>query len=312
MDLNHVDEVTGRKWDLSLQEDQDKAIRMIKKDKPMVVGLSPECTLFSILQNLRKTPINAEAWEKAIECVKFAVRVAEVQMAGGRFFYFEHPLSATSWRVVEELVRLRETEGVESVVVHMCQFGLTASDGDGPGLAKKPTRILTNMKCLAEMINRKCQGGHRHVNLMDGKAKAAATYTEAFCDGILDGIEMYSKWINSEVDMIEELENELFNIGEDMCDPEETTIPFTFSEDGYCIDDVRGGELPLEWVKEARRGEMNGFSERKVYVVRPRRECTEKGVKPIGVRWVDARKNEGVRSRLVCMDSNRKKGKKDR
>ena len=54
LDLNFDDEVTGRRWDLSLEEDQEKVIRRIKKEKPLVIGLSPECTLFSALQNLRK------------------------------------------------------------------------------------------------------------------------------------------------------------------------------------------------------------------------------------------------------------------
>ena len=88
--------------------------------------------------------MNAEAWEKAVNCVKFAVKVARLQMAGGRYFYFEHPLSATPWAVVEELVELREMIEVQSVVLHMCQFGLTSRDSEGPGLAKKPTRVLTN------------------------------------------------------------------------------------------------------------------------------------------------------------------------
>ena len=75
---------------------------------------------------------------------------------------------------------------------------------------------------------------------MDGKAKAAAAYTDAFCDGIVDAIEMYYEWMHGEVDMTEETARELFDTGEDMCEPEETTIPFSFSDDGYCVDDVKG------------------------------------------------------------------------
>ena len=55
LDLHHVDAVTGRKWDLSTPEDQGKVWKLLGRDKPLVVGLSPECTLFSQLQNLRKT-----------------------------------------------------------------------------------------------------------------------------------------------------------------------------------------------------------------------------------------------------------------
>ena len=117
-------------------------IQMIKRDKPLVIGLSPECTLFSILQKFRKTPMDEKEWNKAVECVKFAVRVAEEQIKGGRFLYFEHPLTASSWMVVEELVKLRERIDVESIVLHMCEFGLMAEDSEGKGYAKKPTSCL--------------------------------------------------------------------------------------------------------------------------------------------------------------------------
>lgn len=193
LDLNHADSITGGKWDLSLERDQEKAIRMIRREKPLVLGLSPCCRLFSTLQNLRKTPVEAGEWEKAVECIKFAVRVAEIQMNAGRYFYFEHPLSASSWNL-EDLVRLRE---IESVMVHMCQFGLGSWDDLGWGLVKKATRVITNLPSLASSINRRCNQDHRHVQLISGKAKDAANYTEAFCDSIIDGILVYYDWCDS-------------------------------------------------------------------------------------------------------------------
>ena len=63
----------------------------------------------------------------------------------------------------------------------------------------------------------------------------------------------------------------------------------------------------MDPVHEARRTEIAGFSERRVYSIRPRREALDKGAKIVGVRWVDSGKNGGVRSRLVCQDF--KKGK---
>ena len=63
----------------------------------------------------------------------------------------------------------------------------------------------------------------------------------------------------------------------------------------------------MDLVREARRGELKGFEERKVYSVRPRYEATQKGAKIVGVRWLDTRKGSGVRSRLVCTDFNRDK-----
>ena len=92
-----------------------------------------------------------------------------------------------------------------------------------------------------------------------------------------------------------------------MCDAAEEQIPFTFQESGWYIDDIHGQELGKEFVKTARKGEIDGFSSRRVYVVRPRSECTAKGLKTVGVRWVDTIKGDRVRSRLVCKDVNKGK-----
>ena len=77
---------------------------------------------------------------------------------------------------------------VETVNLDMRCFGLTAVDSEGEGYAKKPTRVLTNLPPLAASISRRCIGNHRHVHLVSGKAKAAANYTEDFCNAIIDGV----------------------------------------------------------------------------------------------------------------------------
>ena len=102
----------------------------------------------------------------------------------------------------------------------------------------------------------------------------------------------------------------LFGVGFDCCDPSEE-IPFTLNEWGYCMDDVNGGSWPMDLVKEARRSEISGFTERGVYQLRPRYEAQAAGGKVVGVRWVDSAKNGGVRSRLVCQDFNKDAKKND-
>ena len=60
-------------------------------------------------------------------------------------------------------------------------------------------------------------------------------------------------------------EGELGNAEIEECD--EYGIPFTFAPGSYCVDDVRGGTLPMDWVREGRRAEMAGFAARRVYDV---------------------------------------------
>ena len=71
------------------------------------------------LQNLRKTEIDKAELERAVECVRFCVRVADYQRSKGRFFYFEHPLTARSWQSVDELWELMGRDDVEAVTVHV-------------------------------------------------------------------------------------------------------------------------------------------------------------------------------------------------
>ena len=310
-DVNHKDPITNRSYDLSSTEDQNRVWRMLGQDKPLVVGLSPPCTLFSQLQNLRKTEIDPVEMAKAIEYIRFSVRVARYQMRKGRFFYFEHPLTATSWNL-DELWDILQENDVEAVIVHMCRFGLIARDEHGEGLVRKATKIATNLPSIASAVNLRCEGGHRHVHLVSGRAAAAAEYAPEFCRAVVTGISVHLQHVLTVCEMgsifveCEEQRDFLFGVGFDCCDPSEE-IPFTFNEWGYCIDDVNGGTLPMDLVREARRSEIAGFTERKVYQIRPRHEAQAAGGKVVGVRWVDSAKNGGVRSRLVCQDFNQDK-----
>ena len=158
LDIKHVDEVTGKTSDLSDPKVQNQVSKMLGRDKPLVVSLSPPCTLFSLLQNLRKTEIDPKDFAKALECVRFSVKVARYQIRNGRFYYFEHPLTATS-RNLDDLQELAGEIEIEAAIVHMCRFGITSSDSEGAGLVKKPTNVLTNMASIAESIGLRCEGG---------------------------------------------------------------------------------------------------------------------------------------------------------
>ena len=86
-----------------------------------MVGLSPECALFGNLQNLRKTPIPEADMSKAIECVKFNVRVANYQRWKGRYLYFEHPLSVSSWKAAGD-DGWYEYLGRPDIVMALCSY----------------------------------------------------------------------------------------------------------------------------------------------------------------------------------------------
>ena len=74
-------------------------------------------------------------------------------------------------------------------------------------------------------------------------------------------------------------------------------------------DDVKGGELPIEKVKEARKEEVTFMESRKLWHLVPEEECWEKtGKSPVSMRWVDTNKGEDlsleweIRCRLLARD----------
>ena len=176
MDIEHVDGRTKRRWDLSNLAEVEEAFRQVRRDKPQLLVLSPPCTKFCSLQNLRKWGIPRSEWVYAVRMVNVAVRLGELQLDGGRDFVFEHPLGASSWRL-PSLRRLRRRAGVCEATVHMCMHGLKAEDKEGIAPAMKPTRILTSSVAIRDSVARVCDRSHRHVQLVSGRAAAAQEYT---------------------------------------------------------------------------------------------------------------------------------------
>ena len=81
-------------------------------------------------------------------------------------------------------------EDVFVVILDQCQFGQWSSDDVGTGLVMKPTRIVTNMSSAGEIVGKRCQGGHRHVTLLGGKAAACAEYPKLLVEAFLKCLEL--------------------------------------------------------------------------------------------------------------------------
>ena len=92
-----LDLITG--YDFNKKEDKERAWDIIKRDEPMLVVGSPECKMFSALQNLTKWNNDKQRkLENARQHLKFICEVYEYQVAKGRLFLHEHPSTATSLR----------------------------------------------------------------------------------------------------------------------------------------------------------------------------------------------------------------------
>ncbi len=92
-----MDMVTG--WDFTLKRHRDAAWEYIRRVKPLLIIGSPECTMFSSLQNLNKKHWDEHKQEKYMEAKKhidFMVEVYAHQVKEGRYFLHEHPACASS------------------------------------------------------------------------------------------------------------------------------------------------------------------------------------------------------------------------
>ena len=69
-------------------------------------------------------------------------------------------------------------------------FGLTTwQDGKkGAAAAKKSTKFMTNSRAIGNESSRKCDGSHKHQQLLDGRAARAARYADGLCNAICRGI----------------------------------------------------------------------------------------------------------------------------
>ena len=144
----------------------------------MIIG-SPECTPFARIQNLNMwTPEGKDKVERprseGTKHLEFSCKIYMLQIAAGRDFIHEHLLTATSW-ATECMTKLRNCPAAYTAEAHMCACSMQSKDKHGPGYAKKPTRFLTNVIMSAKALSRRCLENHRHVHLMEGRARSAAT-----------------------------------------------------------------------------------------------------------------------------------------
>ena len=110
---------------------------------------------------------------EAKELMRFAVEMCDLQLRADHHFVLEQPLTSRAW-ALEPVMKLAATEDVIATEFHQCMYGLEAVDQLGSAPAYKPTRILTNHPSLAEALTRRCDGSHRHAQLVGKSACARA------------------------------------------------------------------------------------------------------------------------------------------
>ena len=309
LDLTTNDPDDGSPWNFDLPEKREKALKLLRTQKPLFVIGSPMCTRWCSWQRLNdlKRPAAIVEHEKdaAMTHLEFVTQVYWEQLSDGRFFLHEHPETAGSWE--ETCIRdLLENSEVKRVVADQCQYGQEVQYGRYKGQpVRKATGFMSNAPRLLEQLQKRCTGndgqcsrarGGRHVTASGRVAKDAARYSDPLCRAIIKGMTNEMQWRG------------IWRRGEvglHAVSDEDPVMQIANGCSGKFRDDVTGQLLRDDLVREARAKELQYFCEKGVWVKRPRHEPKQKtGRGAISVRWVDVNKGDDIhpryRSRLVA------------
>ena len=162
LDITCTDEDDGTPWDLSIPAKQEKAMAMIRRQKPLFLIGSPCCRAFSAWQALNEAKGDSEAYRlakaQATEHLVFVCILYREQLEQGRYFLHEHPGSASSWSE-ETIEQMLQIHGVHRTVGDQCQYGAQVRRGKDVGKpVKKPTAWMSNSEEILRALERRCRG----------------------------------------------------------------------------------------------------------------------------------------------------------
>ena len=235
--------------------------------------------------------------KEGIDLLKVAVKAADLQLKNGGLFIFEHPRDASSWQE-KCLTELAEKPGVQTLILDQCMYGLTSQDREGVAPARKSTRILTNVCGAEKFLRTRCDRGHRHVELVNNRAKAAQVYPEPLCMNFLRSLKFaldLNERYDEQVNGINNLCGKL-----DESRPEDLHIMNPQGVDLYYNDENTGQVLEDNLVKAGDAKEVAKLKGRGVYEYASRSAAREG--KLVKTRWVRTKKGAEVRSRFVAQE----------
>ena len=148
--------------------------------------------------------------------------------------------------------------------MHMRAYGMTAEDEQGEGLIKNGARITSSSEEVLKRIERRCSNEyhddrHRHVHLVQGRAKAAQVYPRELGICIAEGIAAQKR-----IERFGIRAREFMSAGEmqDAAGKDATgecpssVLHEKDAENTVAFDDVTGQQLNPELMMKARRDEV--------------------------------------------------------
>eukprot|EP00971_Amphidinium_carterae_P242037 4805384-Amphidinium_carterae.1 len=173
----------GGEIDLSTPTGRAFALQKQRQLKPMLLVLSPPCTMFSALNRINKARVPDEVWQQRLragkELLQFAVFMAREQAVTERFFILEHPAGASSWKL-DEVQSLKQDTGAEMIVFDQCRFNLRSPPADGSRPIQKRTCFLSNAteQVTNEFSQKFCNCSCKHRRI---EGRVAGVQLSSYC-----------------------------------------------------------------------------------------------------------------------------------
>lgn len=188
--LLSLDIISG--WDFRTPHLRALSAHLFLNLKVLVLILSPPCTIFSDLQRLwnfkRMTKeVAAAKRDEGMIYLRHSMDCAQQQYHHGRFFVFEHPASASSWKT-PEVMKIASLPGVRCITIDQCMLGLRSKVSKT--LVRKRTKLLTNSPYF---VNRfagcRCDRSHPHQILRGNEGgMRRSTYAQIYPPGLVDAL----------------------------------------------------------------------------------------------------------------------------
>ena len=175
---------------------RQQALLMLATVCPMFVMLSPPCTMFSALQTCFKNfekmdpVVFQRRMSEVLILLEFGVMVARFQIQHGRWYAWEHPSTATSWRTGAVQSLMDESFTVD---FDMCAMGLQCPESARP--IKKRTRLMSNYSGIIPVFSRyqcSCSTPHREIQGQCAGMKLSEIcqhYPAGFCESLAEVVE---------------------------------------------------------------------------------------------------------------------------
>ncbi|CAJ1415004.1 unnamed protein product [Effrenium voratum] len=188
-----IDLKTG--FDLTKQYFQQQVLSQLATLQPLVIMLSPPCTVFSQVQNtLQHRRKDLDLWKarfaEGLALFMFALMVFKAQVVAGRYAVLEHPWLASSWALPAVQNLLNTVANIRVLVFDQCLLGLRTTVRQLP--VRKRTKLLTNWPGISPCFNVRCSAetcnhvpmSHAWLQGAEGgvsRCRSAQEYPDTFC-----------------------------------------------------------------------------------------------------------------------------------